>query len=103
MAVMSGWYGSYGSLRPKKLVRHLAFGDMGHAKCAMGPKQSLVGVLFGLKSGAPMSEGGSAARSWPPVSPQVTVSSRWNGSYGSMGSGGHVRHLDLVMGAMTSP
>ena len=26
------------------------FGDWGHDKCAMGPKQSLEGVLFGLKS-----------------------------------------------------
>ena len=32
---------------------------------------------------------------------QVTVISGWNGLYGSMGPGGHVRCLDLVMGAMT--
>ena len=50
MAVISGWYGSYGSMRPRGHVRHLAFGDRGHAKCTMGPKQSLEGVLFGLKS-----------------------------------------------------
>ena len=31
-------------------VRHLELGDRGHAKCAMEPKQSLEGVLFGLKS-----------------------------------------------------
>ena len=50
MVVFSGWNGSYGSMRPRGHVRHLAFGDRGHAKCAMGPKQSLEGVLFGLKS-----------------------------------------------------
>ena len=50
MAVISGWYGSYGSMRPRGHVRHLAFGDRGHVKCAMGPKQSLEEVLFGLKS-----------------------------------------------------
>ena len=31
-------------------VIHLDFGDRGHAKYAMGPKQSLEGVIFGLKS-----------------------------------------------------
>ena len=34
-------------------VRHLDVGDRGHAKCAMGPKQSLEGVLFGLKLKSP--------------------------------------------------
>ena len=34
---------------------------------------------------------------------QVTVISGWNDSYGSMGPKGHVEHLDLVMGAMSSP
>ena len=47
--VISGWNGSYGSMRSRGHVRHLKFGDMGHVKCAMGPKQSLEGVLFGLK------------------------------------------------------
>ena len=37
-------------MRPVGHVRHLAFYDRGHVKCAMGPKQSLEGVLFGLKS-----------------------------------------------------
>ena len=32
---------------------------------------------------------------------KVAAISGWNGSYGSMGPGGHVRCLDLVMGAMT--
>ena len=50
VVVISGWNGSYGSMRPRGHVRHLAFGDRGHAKCAMGPKQSLEGVLFGQKS-----------------------------------------------------
>ena len=50
MAVISGWNHSYGSLRSRGHVRHLAFGDRGHAKCVMGPKQSLEGVLFGLNS-----------------------------------------------------
>jgi len=31
---------------------------------------------------------------------QVAVISGWIGSYGSMGPKGHVRHLDLVRGAM---
>ena len=30
----------------------------------------------------------------------VAVISGWNGSYGSMGPGGHIRRLDLVMGAL---
>ena len=34
---------------------------------------------------------------------QVTVISDCNDLYGSMGPKGHVRHLDLVMGAMPSP
>ena len=50
MAVISVFHGSYESMRPKENVRHLAFADRGHAKCGMGPKQSLEWVLFGLKS-----------------------------------------------------
>ena len=50
MVVVSGWYGSYGSIGPRGHVGDLLFGNRGHAKCAMGPKQSLEGVLFGLKS-----------------------------------------------------
>ena len=38
VAVISGWNGLDGSMRPRGHVRHLAFGDMGHVKCAMGPK-----------------------------------------------------------------
>ena len=51
VAVISCWNGSYGSMRPIGHVRHLAFGDRGHAKCAIGPKQVLVleDDLFGLK------------------------------------------------------
>ena len=33
----------------------------------------------------------------------MAVISVWNDSYGSMGPLGHVGHLDLVMGAMSSP
>ena len=50
MVVVSGRNGSYGSMRPRGHVRHLDFGDRGHAKCVMGPKQSLEEVLFGQKS-----------------------------------------------------
>ena len=32
---------------------------------------------------------------------KVAVISEWNGSCGLMGPGGHVRHLDLVLGALT--
>ena len=70
MAAISGWYGSYGSVRPRGHVRHLAFGERWHAKCAMGLKQSLEGVLFGLKSPCLRSEGASAVCSWPPMSPK---------------------------------
>ena len=49
VAVISCWNGSYGSMRPIGHVRHLAFGDRGHAKCAIGPKQVLEDDLFGLK------------------------------------------------------
>ena len=31
----------------------------------------------------------------------VAVISSWNGLYGSVGPGGHIRRLDLAMGAMT--
>ena len=50
MTEISGRNGSYVSMRPRGHDRHLAFGDRGRAKCAMGPKQSLEGVLVGLKS-----------------------------------------------------
>ena len=79
VAVISGWNGSYGSMRPRGHVRHLAFGDMGHVKCAMGPKQSLEGVLFGLKSPCLRGVGRPFLAS---NVINVTVISGWNGSYG---------------------
>ena len=84
-------------MRARGHVRHLAFGDMGHVKCAMGPKQSLEGVLFGLKSPCLRGVGRPFLAS---NVIKVTVISGWNGSYGSMGPKGHVQSLDLVMGAV---
>ena len=82
MTVISGWYGSYGSMRPREHVRHVAFGDRGHAKCAMGPKQSLERGLFGLKSpclrGVPRHILGLQCH---PTGCRLG----WNDSYGSMG------------------
>ena len=66
VAVISDWYGSYGSMRSRGHVKRLAFGDRGHAKCTMGPKQSMEEVLFGLKP--PCLRG--IAHSWPPMSPK---------------------------------
>ena len=57
MAVISDLNGSYRSMSPRGHVSHLNFGDMGHVKCAMGPKQSLEGVLFGLKLKSPCLRG----------------------------------------------
>ena len=77
------------------------FGDRGHAKCKMGPKLSLEGVLLGLKSPCLSLRGVP----WDVLGLQCHPSDcrlGWNGSYGSMGPVGHVRHLDLVMGAMPS-
>ena len=69
VAVISDWYGSNGSMRVRGYVRHLAFGDRGHPKCAMGSKQSLEEVLFGFWLEIRMTEGGSwVARSWSPMS-----------------------------------
>ena len=82
VAEISGWNGSYGSMRPRRHVRHLAFGDRGNVKCAMGPKQSLEGVLFGLKS--PCLRGFSGTFLASNVI-KVTVISGWNGLDGSMG------------------
>ena len=85
-------------MRPRGHVRHLAFGDRGHAKYAMGPKQSLEGVLFGLKSPS-LSRAGRPFLASNVI--KVTVISCWNGLNGSMGPDGHVRSLALVMGALT--
>ena len=86
-------------MRPGGHVRHLAFGDIGHVKCAMGPKQSLEAVLFGLKSPC---LGGIGTPFLASNVAQVTVIYGWHGSYGSMKPEGHVRSLDLVMGAVPS-
>ena len=87
MAVISGSNGPYGSMRPRGHVRDLAFGDRGHDKCALGPKQSLEGVLFGLKSpclrGVPRHIIGLQCH---PSGCRLG----WNDSYGSMGPVGHV-------------
>ena len=68
VAVISGCNGSYVSMRPRGHVRHLAFGDRGHAKvkCTMSPKTVAGGVPFWRE--VPMSEGGWSARSWSPIS-----------------------------------
>ena len=100
VAVISGWKGPYGSVRPMGHVRHLAFGDRGHGKCAMGPKQSLKGVLFGLKS--PCLRGLSGTFLSSNVT-QVAVISGLNDLHESMGSVGHAGHLALAMGSMPSP
>ena len=102
VAVISGWNGSYGSMRSRGHVRHLDVGDRGHAKCAMGPKQSLEGVLFGLKSPCLRLRGFQGTFLASSVT-QVAVLSGWNDSHGSVAPKGHVRHLDLVMGSMPSP
>ena len=52
-------------MRPRGHVRHLAIGDRGHAKCANGSKTVAGGGPFWPE--IPMSAGGSAARSWPPM------------------------------------
>ena len=66
----------------------------------MGPKLSLKRVVFSLKS--PFLRGLSVTLLASNVA-QVTVIYCLNGSYGSMRSGGHIRSLDLVMGALTGP
>ena len=53
VAVISRWNDSYEPMRPKGhvTVTHLvAVISRGHDRYAMGPKQSLEGVIFGLKS-----------------------------------------------------
>jgi len=67
MTVISGWNGSYGSMRPRGHDKHLAIGDRGHAKWANGSKTVAGGGPFWPETPMPMSEGGSAARSWPPM------------------------------------
>ena len=97
MIVISGGNGLYGSMGPRGHVRHLALGDRGHAKCALGPKHRLEGVLFGLKSHVGGRFDGTFLAS---NATQVNEFSGWNGLHGSMRPRGHVRHLSLVMGAM---
>ena len=73
------------------------FGDGGLGRCSMGPKRSLECVFFSLKSSS------LRAVQWHVLSlqyHQVAVITGWNGLFRSMGQAGHVRHLDLVMGAM---
>ena len=70
---------------------------MGHVEYTMGQKQSLEGVLFGLKSPCLKEVG----RPFFATKVAGIGISGWNVSYGSMGPGGHVRGLDLVMGALT--
>ena len=52
VAVISGWNGSYGYMRPRVYVGHLTAVIGGCQMCngSKTPKQSLKGVIFGLKS-----------------------------------------------------
>ena len=47
-----------------------------------------------------MSEGGLGGTFLASNVTKVAVTLGWNDLYGSMGPGGHVKHLDLVMGAL---
>ena len=67
-------------------------------RCSIGPKRSLMRVFFSLKS--PFLRVVSVTFLAYNVA-QVAVISGWNGSYGSMGPEGHIRHLDLVMEVLT--
>ena len=67
----------------------------------MGPKRSLEKIFFSPKK--PCLRGVLRGTFLSPNITQVAAISVWNDSYGSMGPLGHVRHLVLVMGAMTSP
>ena len=50
VAVRSGWNSPYGSMGPGGHIRYLDLVMGGHARCSMGPKQSLDRVFFSLKS-----------------------------------------------------
>ena len=67
----------------------------------MGPKPSLESVFYSLKS--PYFGGGSSGMFMASNVVQVTVISGWNGLGASMGPGGHIQSLDLVIGAMKRP
>ena len=76
------------------------FGDVDPARCSMGQKRSLERVVFSLKS--PFLRGVERyvlclqchSKS------DCTLIAVWNGSYGSMGPGGHIRCLNLVIGTL---
>ena len=78
------------------------FGDGVHARCSMGPSRSLAleRVFFSLKSLCRRGLSGTILAS---NVTQMTVMFIFNDSYGSMGPTCHVRHLDLAIGAMSSP
>ena len=104
MAVISGWYGPYGSTRPRGHVRHLAFVVIGGSQVRNGSKAVILGGdLFGQKSPCQCLIVGFHDMFLASNVTHVAVISGWNGSYGSMGPRGHVRGLDLVMGSMPSP
>ena len=63
------------------------FGDGGHDRCSMGPKRLLGRVVFSLKS--PHLRGFSDTFLASNITKEAVISG-WNGSYGSMGPGGHV-------------
>ena len=71
------------------------FGDGGSNRCSMSPKSSLERLFFSLKS--PFLRGVQRPVLGLQYVTKVTVISGWNGLDGSMGPGGHVQSLDLVM------
>ena len=81
-----------------KTFKASIFGDGGHYRYSMGPKPSLERVFFSPKS--PVLRGFRGTFLASNVTKGAVISG-WNGSYGSMGPVGHVRCLDLVMGALT--
>ena len=100
VAVSSKWNGSYGSMRPYRHVRHLAavIGGMADAQWVQNSRAG--GGHFWPE--IPMSEvwGGFSGKFLASNVTQKTVISGWNGLDGSMGPGGHIKCLDLVMGPL---
>ena len=97
VAVTLGWNVLYGSMGPVGHVRRIAL--------VMGAMPSHQWVPNGGWRWSFLAENPHVGREaqcplMAYIGTKVTVISDWNGSYESMGPYGHVRCLELVMGAM---
>ena len=92
------WFIRIGGIRGTYQSLDLVMGDLPGAQCQWVRNDRLRWSFLALN---PHVGGGLSGTFFASAVTQLAVITGWDALYGSMGPGGHIRCLDLVMGGMT--